>query len=65
MLYLWGSPDEHYAENKDQHMLLVQSTTIELELSGSDAETNNTKDPQLDEKVYHVQDTDAEFRTTF
>ncbi|XP_047951793.1 OVARIAN TUMOR DOMAIN-containing deubiquitinating enzyme 7 isoform X2 [Salvia hispanica] len=42
--------DEHYAENKDQHMLLVQSTTIELELSGSDAETNNTKDPQLDEK---------------
>ncbi|KAL1564161.1 ubiquitinyl hydrolase 1 [Salvia divinorum] len=41
---------EHHAENKDQHILLVQSTTIELELSGSDAETNNTKDPQLDEK---------------
>lgn len=46
-------------------MLLVQSTTIELELSGSDAETNNTKDPQLDEKVCHVQDTDAEFRSAF
>ncbi|XP_057770263.1 OVARIAN TUMOR DOMAIN-containing deubiquitinating enzyme 7 isoform X3 [Salvia miltiorrhiza] len=45
-----GFPDKHQAENKDQQRLLVQDTTIELDLSGNDAETNNTKDPQPDEK---------------
>ncbi|XP_042030582.1 OVARIAN TUMOR DOMAIN-containing deubiquitinating enzyme 7-like isoform X2 [Salvia splendens] len=41
--------EEHQAE-KDYHKLLVQDTTFELELSGNDAETNNTKEPQPDEK---------------
>ena len=50
MLYLWGFPEEHQAE-KDHHKLLVQDTTIELELSGNDAETNNKKELQPDEKV--------------
>ncbi|KAG6392896.1 hypothetical protein SASPL_147124 [Salvia splendens] len=44
-----GFPEEHQAE-KDYHKLLVQDTTFELELSGNDAETNNTKEPQPDEK---------------
>ncbi|XP_047956988.1 OVARIAN TUMOR DOMAIN-containing deubiquitinating enzyme 7-like isoform X2 [Salvia hispanica] len=41
--------EEHQAE-KDHHKLLVQDTTIELELSGNDAETNNKKELQPDEK---------------
>ncbi|XP_042026480.1 OVARIAN TUMOR DOMAIN-containing deubiquitinating enzyme 7-like isoform X2 [Salvia splendens] len=41
--------EEHQAE-KNHHKLLVQDTTIELELSGNDAETNNKKELQPDEK---------------
>ncbi|XP_042026479.1 OVARIAN TUMOR DOMAIN-containing deubiquitinating enzyme 7-like isoform X1 [Salvia splendens] len=44
-----GFPEEHQAE-KNHHKLLVQDTTIELELSGNDAETNNKKELQPDEK---------------
>ncbi|KAL1536511.1 ubiquitinyl hydrolase 1 [Salvia divinorum] len=41
--------EERQAE-KDHHRLLVQDTMIELELSGNDAETKNTKELQPDEK---------------
>ncbi|KAG6421672.1 hypothetical protein SASPL_118229 [Salvia splendens] len=50
LIETFNGNEEHHAKNKDQHTLLVQSKTTELELSGSDAETNNTKVPQLDEK---------------